>query len=161
MDSRCGQRERACWQKKWKQVYPARYSSIKFKLEVDYLLGESHRSLVMSFEGNDGNWRPEGGEWTPSKWPASLFVTLDIVTLRRGGQVSVPLMTFLWKRVSGSRGCSHWPPVSKDEQNHRVHERPEANHMASDTNETLKAVSERLEFQSKTHPGVNLCLSHN
>lgn len=32
----------------------AQYPSRKFKLEVD-LLGDSHRSLVMSFEGNDGN----------------------------------------------------------------------------------------------------------
>ena len=32
----------------------ARYPSRKFKLEV-YLLGDSHRSLVMTFEGNDGN----------------------------------------------------------------------------------------------------------
>lgn len=23
----------------------------------------------MPFEGNDRNWRPKGGEWTPSKWP--------------------------------------------------------------------------------------------
>lgn len=49
--------------------------------------------------------------------------------------------------------CSHWPPVSKDKQNYRVHVRPEAIYKASNTNETLKAVSERLEFQSQTHTG--------